>query len=280
VVHVVAGSGVCGFSPDGRLLALTGSIWDLARGQPLEESLGGRCLGFSPDGRYVLTTQYDGTGLWDVTGSRAPTRLSEHEAWRQAWSANGRFLAFANDDRNVEVWDLESKPPTQRVLSEREKGPRGRPCRPALLLSRDGTLLSDSCLITDLWDLSRPTPRLMLRTGRVPISPPGGRAGRAGPPVLSQDGRTLVYTWGTGRRGAGNGGFGLWDVANGRPVGPRVEVRYFGRMELSPDGSLLATAGWGPDPSGNEGFILQIWSVEAIRSAAASRASATSALSQ
>jgi len=99
----------------------------------------------------------------------------------------------------------------------------------------------------------------MLRTGRVPLA--------AGPSVMSRDGQTLAYAWGSGRRLHGGGGFGVWDVASGRSAGPRVEVRHFGRMELSPDGRQLATAGLAPGPDGKDGFVVQLWSVEALRAA-------------
>jgi hypothetical protein len=173
------------------------------------------------------------------------------------------FLAFANGDFDVEVWDLEAVPPTHRILQEREIRHWGRACSPWLLLSHDGGLLSDACWVTDLWDLSQPAPRRMLRTGLIlgpPIIGPRGR-----PSVLSRDGRTLAYTWGSG--GGGDAGFGLWDVARGRAAGPRIEVRDLARMQFSPDGRLLATSGWGPGADGKGGPFVQLWNAEALRAA-------------
>lgn len=280
---------LCGFSPDGRLLALAGSlwdyergqplkkpaggsIWDLGRGQPLVEDLGGLCQGFSPDGRYVVVEGPAGTALWDVAGARAlPAfrRLTDPVrgmiVTRPVWNADGRFLAFTNRGSGVEVWDLEAVPPTHRVLSEAEREQpwtRGR-CLPSpltsLLLSHDGGLLSDACMVTDLWDLSRPTSRRMLRTGYLPASL------AQEPSVLSRDGRTLAYTWGSGRHLLGGGGFGLWDVASGRAAGPRIEVRDFARMQISPDGRLLATSGRGRGADGKSSFVVQLWNVDALR---------------
>jgi WD40 repeat protein len=172
-----------------------GSIWDLERGQPLVENLGGLCQGFSPDGRYVVVEGRTGTDLWDVAGGRAlpafrrlTDRVRRMIITRPVWSAGGRFLAFTNGDSEVEVWDLEAVPPTHRVLSEPEREqPRTRStCWPSLLLSHDGGLLSDACMVTDLWDLSQPTSRRMLRTGYLPTSL------TQNPSVLSRDGRTLA----------------------------------------------------------------------------------------
>jgi WD40 repeat protein len=282
---------LCDFSPDGRLLALAGSlwdyeyarllkkpvggsIWDLERGQPLVEDIRGLCHGFSPDGRYVVVESTTGTALWDISGiqtlpafRRLTDRVRRMIIDRPVWSANGRFLAFANGDFEVEVWDLEAVPPTHRILQERRIRHLGRAGSPWLLLSHDGGLLSDACWVTDLWDLSRPAPRRMLRTGLILgppiITPVGGR-----PSVLSRDGRTLAYTWGSGSLlKDGDAGFGLWDVARGRAASPRIKVRDLARMQFSPDGRLLATSGWGPGAGGKDGPFVQLWSVDALRAA-------------
>ena len=99
----------------------------------------------------------------------------------------------------------------------------------------------------------------MLRTGYLPTSL------TQEPSVLSRDGRTLAYTWGSGRHLLGGGGFGLWDVATRRVAGPRIKVRNFARLQISPDGRLLATSGRAPGADGRDGFVVQLWSVEAIR---------------
>ena len=171
---------LCDFSPDGRLLALAGSlwdyeyghllkkpvgasIWDLERGQPLVASLGGLCQGFSPDGRYVVVEGPTGTALWDVAGARAlpafrrlTDRVGRMIITRPVWSANGRFLAFTNGDFEVEVWDLEAVPPTHRVLSERAEsnpGPSGGAGR------RSCSALTEACSRTPAWSRTSGTSR-------------------------------------------------------------------------------------------------------------------------
>jgi hypothetical protein len=104
----------------------------------------------------------------------------------------------------------------------------------------------------------------MLRTGLILGPTIMGRQ----PSVLSRDGRTLAYTWGSGSRlRDGDAGFGLWDVARGRAAGPHIKVRDLAKMQFSPDGRLLATSGWGPGADGKGGPFVQLWSVDALRAA-------------
>lgn len=214
-------------------------------------------------GRIRDTTLPDG-GLELWAGA---TGQSVSSAGNPASSADGRFTAFVNGSDDVEVRHLAQPDSPPRVLPMREKGNHGR-CTffdsdrarsgPQLLLSHDGHLLADSCRITDVWDLSQPTPRLVVRTGLLRTT--------AGRPVLSRDGKTLAYSWGGGSQLGGDGGFGLVDVDTASPVGSHIEVKYLGAMEFSPDGAHLATVGWVPRPGSKRTFEVVIWSVESMRS--------------
>jgi hypothetical protein len=190
-----------------------------------------------------------------------------------AWSADGRFLAFLDGNGDVAVWDLRAEPLARRSLPSRRKGgckvidADGRrlghrlhlPGSPQFVLANDGRVLCDSCQVTDIWDLSPPTPALMQRTGLLPMT--------SGRPALSRDGRTLAYAWGRGQLLHGKEGFALWDAAGGGPLGPPIELGDPGAMEFSPDGRLLATVGYGPTASGKKGFVVQLWNAEAMRAA-------------
>ena len=183
----------------------------------------------------------------------------------RAESADGRRVAFVTLDNDVAIRDS-AAPEDPRVLAGRDKDKRGR-CTvfdngltgTQLLLSRDGRILCDSCRVTDVWDLGESVPRLVVRTGRLRDT--------AGRPILSPDGRTLAYSWGKGGSFRGDGGFGLVDVASARRAGPFVEIKYMGAMEFSPDSRHLATVGWVPGPGRKRDFEVQIWNVEAMRSA-------------
>ena len=249
------------FSPDGRALVWTWGkkivVWDVASRQVLDRrEVSGSSWGFS-------FSLFGGDIHQKVAVAFAAPPPSG--AGRRAESADGRRVAYVNSHDDIEMQDADAAS-AARVLPGRQKDKHGR-CTvfdnglmgTQLLLSRDGRILCDSCRVTDVWDLSEPVPRLLVRTGRLRDT--------AGRPILSPDGRTLAYTWGKGGNLSGEGGFALIDVEGARPAGPFVEVKYMGAMEFSPDSKRLATVGWVPGRGKKRDYEVQIWNVEALRRA-------------
>jgi len=78
----------------------------------------------------------------------------------------------------------------------------------------------------------------------------------------------MAYTWGTGTHLHGGGGFALWDVAAGQLLGSPIELDDPGAMEFSPNGTLLAVAGYGKAPDGKKSNIVQVWELRRAACAA------------
>jgi WD40 repeat protein len=252
-----------GFSADGSTVVWSWGkkivVWDVAsRSVLLRREVPGSSWGFD-------FSLFGGAELREKLVTAWPTPSSSGSG-RPVESPDGRLMAYVNLNDDVEIRDARNASAT-RVLPGREKGKRGR-CTVfhntgtgrQLLFSRDGRILCDSCRVTDVWDLSEAVPRLVVRTGLLRDT--------AGRPVLSPDGRTLAYPWGSGSTLRGDGGFALVDVASARSVGPNIEIKYMGAMEFSPDSRQFATVGWVPTRGRKKDYEVQIWNVEALRSGA------------
>jgi WD40 repeat protein len=170
------------YSPDGTMLVLAGSdgvvtFCDPATGQEgttLPKTPFGRSvIAFSPDGKVLAQSAgrvQDEITLWDVTQRQPRIVLSgTGRALALAFAADGKTLASANEDGEVELWD----PATgQRRLSIRAgtrldsvrlyKSPDLSPS-PALAFSPSGETLAvwwlpNSSAIT-LWDVTARPPK-------------------------------------------------------------------------------------------------------------------------
>lgn len=115
-------------SPDGKLLATDNSdpsvqLWDTATGALVKTLTGSRmgitALAFSPDGRTVAggggegafkfwVDRDDRIRLWDIKTGAVLRTLQRHSAEVSglAFSADGKTLASASDDRTAIVWNV------------------------------------------------------------------------------------------------------------------------------------------------------------------------------
>jgi WD40 repeat protein len=243
--HAASVQGVA-FSPDGKTLVSTGDdrkviVWDVASGTEREtlEGHAGRvhAQDFSPDGRTVYTASLDARVIaWDIAGARRIGRPLEFSGAQQAniataVSPDGKTFATVAEDgsvrfRSLATGTLEGKP---------LRGFRGEIVW--IAVSPDGRTLAAVGAGGPgvLWDTSTGARRTLR----------GWTAERSGWVSFSRDGRMLV---------TGGTEVSLWNVASGRRIADFDAGGYMSEASLSPDGTLLATAG--------DGGKVIIWNVD------------------
>jgi WD40 repeat protein len=220
------------FSRDGTRLAAisedgTLNLWDVASGQRLQTRNIGRVgsMTLSPDGSRLATTDSSNqtVSLWDLTGGGQP-RTWRHTAQIHGvvFSPDGSRLAAVGRDGAVRVWRAAGGP--VHIL----RGHTGQVF--GALFSPDGSRLASVGRYgtVRLWDAAGGRELLTLDAKDVQLA-------------FNQDGTSLVTA---GREGTVR----VWETANGRQrltLAGHPDRSRAPSVALSPDGTLLATAGGG-----------------------------------
>lgn len=243
------GVGDVRFSPDGRELAVTGfrktaAVFELEKGESRGSLVGhtGRvtCVAWSADGKALATGSDDGSvRLWDaVTLKAAGSKEDAHGRGSHGTGTtalgfypDGKSLFSTGYDTTVRIWE-------SATLNEIQALEGHGDCVMGAL-SADGRLLATASQdgTARLWNAV--TGEVL---GELEIAPAiEATSPHLGYPVFSPDGRRLFA-------GGGDGRVRTWSLPDRMP-GPSWAAHrgFVGALDLSPDGSLVATGGMHPE---------------------------------
>lgn len=154
------------FSPDGRVLALTGDdkvveLYDVMTGSKLEWGFprlpyAGSALAFSPDGHFLVV---GGDGellcIYDLVEGTA-RRLEGHVEWTYAlaFHPQGHFFASGGEDALVRLWEIETGRQVRELSGHGAPGKEWGGIAYDVSFSADGRLLASASadMTVRLWD--------------------------------------------------------------------------------------------------------------------------------
>jgi eukaryotic-like serine/threonine-protein kinase len=221
------------FSPDGQTLAIVrgGSIelWNFRSQEKLKEfEMQDRNvlqIEFSPDGRRLVSMAYDrGLKIWDVASGQMLGQPVEAERPFSffRFSPDGKQLATRSQSGVARLWDsftgLALTEPFEHEgpITDLRFSPDGRHI---LTASQDGTV--------KMWQAQIASPQTF--TVRTTDIYPCAR--------FDREGQRVFYST--------QGGVEIYDILTKQRIGkPMSHSGQVFRMDLSPDGKKLATAGW------------------------------------
>jgi hypothetical protein len=218
---------VC-LSPDGKLLASNGDLWEVSTGKLLgrfKEDFSTDAMAFAPDSRTVAMATRDGDAgkggtirLWDATTCKEIKRFGKQPVHAIAYSSDGKTMAAGGGDGTITVWDVTAGRELRRIRGHRREVN-------SVAFSPGGKILASSSFDGDifLWEaatgkrirqlVANGSERGHVNVIAVEFAPNGKTLASAEQPFTSSDGASIT----------------LWDIATGqvrlRLVGHQGDVR-------------------------------------------------------
>jgi WD40 repeat protein len=222
-------------SPDGRWVVAVGAntmlVWDTETGRavtpPLELSGKVYNAAFSPDGSRIVTAERDRAQIWSVGSGKVELVLAPARPVDAVFSPDGRWVATANGNGTIQIWDSATGQATVPPLQHATK-PEFLQNRSHLAFSPDSRRLLSASYdsAAKVWEVE--TGRLLLTLQHeLPVRHAG----------FSPDG-TMIAT------ACFKGTAHLWSAATGEPLVP--PLRHPGIVDhvgFSADGRWLASVG-------------------------------------
>jgi WD40 repeat protein len=214
-------------------------------------------VAFSPDGKTLawgdaIAGEGARVHLWDMStgkerGALAPVRGVGISS--VAFSPDGKTLAIGGRLKAVKLWDVATGNERDLLGHQKMAGTFAEHVDAGYLVysvafSRDGKTLASGSIdgTVKLWETATGKERATLKAHQLPV-PVGVFV------LLSPDGNTVVWAsdWDTVK---------LWDVASGKV---RATLNGWPPLAISPDGTVLASAGHKDAKKENGKFNVKLW---------------------
>jgi WD40 repeat protein len=236
--HSFGSENAIAFSPDGQLLEVGYTLWDVKSGKlvrqleldehaPPRETMRSSDSDFSPDGRLIaIATGLWQVGVWDTQSGRPVRKITATPAGSEvlsvAFSPDGTLLATGSTDGLTQLWEAATGK-LQRVMK------RHRAAVSAVAFSPDGKRIASA---DHDW-------KIVIRdvsTGEH-IRTLSGHNGPVYTVAFSPDGRYVAS-------GGYDQTFHVWELETGKAA-PQFEkeIDTVNQIAFSPDGQLFASGG-------------------------------------